>query len=65
MVSCPTHPCKCGRRGQSKTDCTWRGLLVKYIASGELARVIGKKGGALTYLQVMEMHGHRRPANPK
>eukprot|EP00974_Lingulodinium_polyedra_P061282 5910656-Lingulodinium_polyedra.AAC.1 len=59
------HPCKRGRCGENGTDCTWRGMLMRYIASGELAHAIGMKNGALTYLQVMKMHGRQGPTNPR
>ena len=65
MVSCTVHPCKCGRCGESETDCTWRRLFTTYIASTVLVDVISKRRGTLTYLQILEMHGRQGPSEPR
>ena len=65
MVCCTMHPCKCGRCGESGTECSWRRMFTNYIGSDMQADVISKKQGTLTYLQVLEMHGHHGPENPR
>ena len=65
MVCCPVHPCRCGRCGDSGTECVWRAMCVEYMARDALAGIFGKKKGMLTYLQVMEMQGREGPDNPR
>ena len=57
------HPCRCGRCGDSGTECAWRAKIVKHMVTGALAGIAFKKKGTLADMQVMEMQGREGPDN--
>lgn len=65
MSPCAVHACKCNKCGECGTGCSWRGLLVNFVAKEGLAPVVRGNASTLTYLQVLEMRGRRGPDNPR
>jgi len=65
MTKCQVHRCKCGRCGDDGLRCTWRTLLVEYVAKAWPGGMIGSEPGKLTYLQAHEMSGAKGPEAPR
>ena len=65
MVCCPTHPCKCGKSGESGAECVLRSIFMIFVTSSPWADVMIKRRGTVTYLQALEMNGRQGPQQPR